>query len=92
MWACLDCYSIPPQVTARGGGEGLSGRRAWLVVKKIKKCGGVGNLAAVVFHCPMFGEHFSRVSPSFCTILIISVINTVAVTGLVFFLPRYCFQ
>lgn len=47
MWACLDWYSVALQV--RGGGEGLLGRMAWLVVKKPKKCGRVGNLAAIFF-------------------------------------------
>lgn len=79
MWACLDCYSILLQVTARGGAEGLLGRRAWLAVKKPKKCGRVGNLTAIVFDCPMFGGHFSCASPSICTILITSLIDIFAV-------------
>lgn len=49
---------IPLQVTARGGGEGLLGRRAWLAIRKPKKGVRVGNLAAIVFESPMLGEYF----------------------------------
>lgn len=73
MWAGLDSCSILLQVTARGGGQGLLGRRQWLADQKHQKVWQGQEPGCIVFDCPVLGEHFTCVSPSICTILITSI-------------------